>query len=985
MSDQKREKIILIDGHSILNRAFYGLPLLSDSEGLHTNAVLGFLNIMFHVLDEEKAQYLAVAFDLHAPTFRHKMYDAYKGTRHPMPEELREQVPVMKDVLQAMNVPLMSLEGFEADDLIGTVSLAMEQKGLDVRIISGDRDLLQLASDTTMVRIPKTKKEGREVENYYAGDVKEKYLVTPSEFVDVKALMGDASDNIPGIPGVGEKTATKIIAEFHSIQNAHDHLDEIKPNKARLSLQDNWEMAQLSYRLALIDRHAPFALPLEQARLGEDNSSLYTKEAMDLLKRLELRQMVRRFADHMQTGPSALPSRQAESGANPFEEQRADTDDTEPSGQISLPEESRYDEMGGFREQVHPSGEDCRAADEESKSSREADEGGENFRLIGEAAEAEAFLGRAVKEEKIGLYVLAEDSRLLGAAVAAGAETVLLLPVTRKQLAVLTSGNCLICGINLKEQLSFLDGGDSFPEEQQSRYFDCAVGAYLLNPLAGTYVYDGISSVYTGRLVETREELLGKKSLLSLAGLAEDDLALLMSGRAGEKRAAKKQDGPSDRESARQALTRFSCLNARTALAAMQPIRDSLEKEDMLRLFTDIEMPLMFTLYHMQQAGILVRGDELRRFGHSLSGRIDELEKAVWEQAGQQFNINSPKQLGTVLFEDMKLPGGKKTKTGYSTSADVLENLAQDVPIARLILEYRQLTKLKSTYADGLVQYIAEDGRIHGRFNQTVTATGRISSTDPNLQNIPVRTELGAQLRKVFVPKNGSIFVDADYSQIELRVLASASDDQNLIDAYNSAEDIHAITASKVFHVPLDEVTPQLRRNAKAVNFGIVYGISSFGLSQGLSITAAEAQSYINQYFETYPGIKSFLDGCIQSAKTRGYSVTMFGRRRPVPELKEKNFMRRKFGERVAMNAPIQGTAADIIKIAMVGVDRRLREEGLKSRLVLQVHDELLVETEISEKDQVETILREEMEGAAKLRVRLEIDMKSGESWFEAH
>ncbi len=984
MNDQKREKIILIDGHSILNRAFYGLPLLSDSEGLHTNAVLGFLNIMFRVLDEEKAQYLAVAFDLHAPTFRHKMYDAYKGTRSPMPEELREQVPVMKDVLRAMNVPLLSMEGFEADDLIGTVSLAMEQKGLDVRIISGDRDLLQLASDTTMVRIPKTKKEGREVENYYAEDVKAKYLVTPSEFVDVKALMGDASDNIPGIPGVGEKTATKIIAEFHSIQNAHDHLDEIRPNKARLSLQDHWEMAQLSYKLALIDRHVPFELPLEQARLGEDNGSLYTKEAMDLLKRLELRQMVRRFADHMQAGPSALPAMQAESSANPFEEQRAGTDDGELSGQKCMPEESRYDGMDGFHEQVYRSGENSLSGDEKAEDGA-ADKESEKFRLIERTEEADAFLERAVREEKIGLYVLAEDHRLLGAAVATGTETVFLLPVTRKQLAILTSGNCLICGINLKEQLSFLDGGDSFSKAQQSRYFDCAIGAYLLNPLAGTYVYDGISSVYTGKLVETREELLGKKSLQSLAGLAEDDPALLMSGRAGEKRSTKKQDGPADRESARQALMRFCCLNARTALTAMQPIRNSLEEEGMLRLFTDVEMPLMFTLYHMQQEGILVRGDELRRFGQSLSGRIDELEKAIWEQAGQQFNINSPKQLGTVLFEDMKLPGGKKTKTGYSTSADVLENLAQDVPIARLILEYRQLTKLKSTYADGLVQYIGEDGRIHGRFNQTVTATGRISSTDPNLQNIPVRTELGAQLRKVFVPKDGSIFVDADYSQIELRVLASASDDQNLIDAYNSAEDIHAITASKVFHVPLDEVTPQLRRNAKAVNFGIVYGISSFGLSQGLSITAAEAQSYINQYFETYPGIKAFLDGCIQSAKTMGYSVTMFGRRRPVPELKEKNFMRRKFGERVAMNAPIQGTAADIIKIAMVGVDRRLREEGLKSRLVLQVHDELLVETEISEKERVETILREEMEGAAKLRVRLEIDMKSGESWFEAH
>lgn len=916
MSEEKRDKIILIDGHSIMNRAFYGLPLLSNSEGLHTNAVLGFLNILFRVLDEEKPQYLAVAFDLSKPTFRHKMFKDYKGTRHPMPDELREQIPVIKELLSAMNVPLMMLEGYEADDLIGTVSLSMEEKGLDVRIISGDRDLLQLASDTTMIRIPKTRKTGNEVENYFAADVKDKYLVTPSEFVHVKALMGDASDNIPGVPGIGEKTATKIIAQFHSIEGAHDHLDQVTPNKARLSLQDNWEQAQFSYQLALIDRHAPFEISLDDAGLGQDNSSLYTEQALNLLKKLELRQMVRRFTEHMM--------------------------ENEVAGTSSL------------------------------------------YRLISDPASEDEFIRQVQGEDRIGLFVLAEEGKLLGAAVTARGGSALLMPVSKEQLVRLADGNEKICGIHLKEQLSYMDDGKSFPEEDQGRYFDCAIGAYLLNPLAGAYEYDGISSVYAGRIVQTREELLGKKSLREIAGLATDDLTLIMSGDSGGK-AARKQTGPEDKESAAAAILRFACLNSETAVLAQKPIEDKLKEEGMDSLFADVEMPMVFTLYHMQQEGILVRGDELKKFSETLAGRIGELEQKIYQEAGQKFNINSPRQLGTVLFEDMQIRGGKKTKTGYSTSADVLEKIAPFYPIVQDILEYRQLTKLKSTYADGLSSYIGEDGRIHGKFNQTVTATGRISSADPNLQNIPVRTELGAQLRKVFVPRDGWVFVDADYSQIELRVLASASDDQNLIDAYNSAEDIHAITASKVFHVPLDQVTPQLRRNAKAVNFGIVYGISSFGLSQGLSISAGEAQEYINQYFETYPGIKAFLDGCIESAKTRGYSVTMFGRKRPVPELKEKNFMRRKFGERVAMNAPIQGTAADIIKIAMVGTDRRLRREGLRSRLILQIHDELLVETAEEELEQVKKILREEMEGAASLKVRLEIDMKSGSSWYEAH
>ncbi len=968
----KNEKIVLIDGHSILNRAFYGLPLLSNSEGLHTNAVLGFLNILFRVLDEEKPDYLAVAFDLHAPTFRHKMFEAYKGTRHPMPDELREQVPVIKEVLTAMNVPLMSLEGYEADDIIGTVSLAMEEKGLDVRIISGDRDLLQLASDTTMVRIPKTKKNGREVEDYYAADVKARYLVTPSEFVHVKALMGDASDNIPGIPGVGEKTATKIIAQFHSIEEAHDHLDEVTPNKARQSLMDHWDDAQLSYKLALINRHAPFEVSLEEAKLGEDDRSLYTKEAVDLLKKLELRQMVKRFAEHMDEmqGPAEGQPELSPVAAMDM----TDADDNPFDGKASDMEEL-FAENGAapaspFEKAAGNAGADVQKAPV--------------FRRIEDETEAETYLEKAMSEEKIGLFVLEEDGAFFGAGIATKEETAFLLPVSREQLVRLADGPEKICAIGLKEQLPFLDDGKAFPEEVQAKYFDCAIGAYLLNPLQGEYVYDGISSAYVGELVKTREELLGKKSIREVVGLAADDLSLLMSGSSGSGRSGKK-GGPSDKAGAEAALTEYVCLNARTALLAQEPLMEKLKEEGMDHLFSGIEMPLVFTLYHMQQEGVLVRGDELKTFGEALSGRIGELEQQIWHIAGQRFNINSPKQLATVLFEDMKIPGGKKTKTGYSTSADVLEKLAPDYPIVDGVLEYRQLTKLKSTYADGLAQYISEDGRIHGKFNQTVTATGRISSTDPNLQNIPVRTELGAQLRKVFVPKDGSIFVDADYSQIELRVLASASDDQNLIDAYNSAEDIHAITASKVFHVPLQDVTPQLRRNAKAVNFGIVYGISSFGLSKGLSITAAEAQDYINQYFATYPGIKAFLDGCISSAKTLGYSVTMFGRRRPVPELKEKNFMRRKFGERVAMNAPIQGTAADIIKIAMVGVDRRLRKEGRKSRLILQIHDELLVETTADEEEEVRKILREEMEGAARLKVRLEIDMKSGMSWFEAH
>ena len=885
------EKIVLIDGHSILNRAFYGIPLLTNSEGLHTNAVYGFLNIMFKVLEEEQPQYLAVAFDVHAPTFRHERYAAYKGTRHAMPDELREQVPVMKDLLTAMQIPLMMLEGFEADDLIGTVSAQAEEKGLDVRIISGDRDLLQLASDTTMVRIPKTKKTGTEVEDYLAKDVKERYQVTPEEFIQVKALMGDSSDNIPGIPGVGEKTATKIIAQYHTIQNAHDHLDDIKPPRAQASLRDYWEDALLSEWLARIDRNAPFELDFDKARLKD----IYTSDALSFIKELELRTMIKRFASHMDGADGA--------GASPVSSDNAD---------------------GSSDEKL-------------------------DFRILTDAKERSEFCA-SINGQAIGLQLLpvSDAPAAAGAAVSQEKGTVFLPDVTKQELRDILNAAKHIRMIDAKEQLYYLDDGSAFDEE---KFFDCAIAAYLLNPLQGDYPYDAIAQAYVSWQLPSKEELVGKK-------------------------AEKSVDHPD---------VYMTCLQAMTARAAAAPLKERLRSDEMLDLFENIEMPLVFVLYNMQREGIAVRAQELKEYGEKLTGRIGELEQQIYEQAGKEFNINSPKQLGVVLFEDLKLPYGKKTKTGYSTAADVLEKLAEEHAIVSDILEYRQLTKLKSTYADGLSAFISEDGRIHGKFNQTITATGRISSTDPNLQNIPVRTELGRQLRKVFVPKDGAVFVDADYSQIELRVLAHVSGDENLIEAYNSAEDIHAITASQVFHVPLEDVTPQLRRNAKAVNFGIVYGISSFGLSQGLSITREEASQYIAQYFKTYPDIKQYLDNCVSDAKERGWSVTLFGRRRPIPELKESNYMRRSFGERVAMNAPIQGTAADIIKIAMIGVDRRLRAEGLKSRLILQVHDELLVEADRSETKKVMQILREEMEGAAKLRVRLEIDMHAGGNWFEAH
>ncbi|MCI8993659.1 MAG: DNA polymerase I [Eubacterium sp.] len=896
------EKIVLIDGHSILNRAFFGLPDLTNSAGQHTNAVYGFLNILFKILEEEKPEYLTVAFDVHAPTFRHNMYDAYKGTRKPMAQELREQVPLMKEVLSAMGVTIVEKAGYEADDILGTIAGISEKAGLEVSLVSGDRDLLQLASEHIKIRIPKTKRTGTEIEDYYASDVKEKYQVTPTQFIDVKALMGDSADNISGVPGIGEKTATNLIVSYQSIENAYAHVEEIKPNRAKEALREHYDMAQMSKVLATIKTDCELDYMLESAKLGE----LYTKEAYALFQKLEFKNLLSRF------------------------EIRQETPQIQKHFQwISSKEEARQ-AVRRFEEEF---------AGKDLGLEFFCDQG----RLCGAAAAFGDtdiyFLECAGDGKQMTLSFLEEEPQPDGDMD--GDELLdLLRPAVQK------AGR--ISSMDVKTAAKYIE------ELPQKKCFDTAVASYLLNPLKNEYNTEDIAASYTGMMLQTRQELLGKRTF-----------------------------GQAIQETKQEFLV-FACNQAYTSFAAAGALEKELKEQQMWELFLEVEMPLVFTLAGMEKEGIRAERPELEEYGKQLAFRIDELERSIYDKAGETFNINSPKQLGQILFDKLKMPNGKKTKTGYSTAADVLEKLAADHPIVAEILEYRQLAKLKSTYADGLSGCIREDGRIHSTFHQTITATGRISSTDPNLQNIPIRMELGRLIRKVFVPKDGYVFVDADYSQIELRVLAHMSGDEQLIQAYREAQDIHTLTASQVFHVPFEEVTPLMRRNAKAVNFGIVYGISSFGLSQDLSITRKEAEDYIEKYFESYPKIRTFLNGLVDFAKENGYARTMFHRRRPVPELTSGNFMQRSFGERVAMNSPIQGTAADIIKIAMNRVAQRLKKENLASKLLLQVHDELLVETKKEELEQVQQILKEEMECAAHLEVALEIDMHTGNSWYEA-
>lgn len=877
------KKLVLIDGHSILNRAFYGVPELTNSEGLHTNAVYGFLNILFKLLDEEKPDALAVAFDLSAPTFRHKMYDAYKGTRKGMPEELKEQVPVMKQVLQSMQVLIMEKEGYEADDILGTMAKRAEKEGYEVSLVSGDRDLLQIASEHIKIRIPKTKGNRTEIEDYYAADVMDKYQVTPLQFIELKALMGDASDNIPGVPKIGEKTATGLMVEYGSLDNIYEHVEEITKKSIKQSLIDNKDLAYLSLKLATICIDAEIPYRLEDASLQD----LFTREAYDWFVRLNFKNMMSRF-------------------------------------DVSARDERQYE-----------------------------------FIPVTDILEADSIF-MACKNTSAAIYPFECGHEMLALSICFSEEKSYIIFVRNfiTQSYLETKLQELLASYSADHRLIVFDVKKLYDYtvcDDTGRYFDSKLAAYLINPNHKEYQIEDVAHDYADIDCPEYKVVFNKQKPDEVADEDNED------------------------------FIRYMGLRAMALYQSYKPLSSKLEEYHMEELFKKIDMPLTYVLYDMEKQGILTDGDELARYSKELGAQIAEIEQKIYDQVGETFNINSPKQLGEILFDKMGIKGGKKTKTGYSTAADVLEKLATDHPVVADILEYRALTKLKSTYADGLVTYIDENSRIHTSFNQMITATGRLSSTEPNLQNIPMRTEMGRMIRKVFKAKEGCVLVDADYSQIELRILAHCSGDQGLIEAYKSGTDIHRSTASKVFHVPLDEVTPLQRRNAKAVNFGIVYGISAFGLSQDIHTSQKEAARYMEQYFETYPDVKKYLEQTVADAKENGYTTTLFDRRRPMPELANSNYMIRQFGERAAMNAPIQGTAADIIKIAMIEVYHGLKDAGLKSKLILQIHDELLIETYEDELDQVKEILSDKMQHAVSLRVPMEIDLNTGSTWYDAH
>lgn len=873
-------KLLLIDGNSIMNRAFYGIPDMTTNDGRHTNAIYGFLNIILKVIEEEQATHICVAFDLKKKTFRHEMYEAYKGTRKGMPEELHEQMPRIKEILQAMHIRIVEQEGFEADDLIGTLSKKGEREGFAVTILSGDRDLLQLATDTVLVRIPKTKHGKTEVEDYYAKNVVETYGVTPLIFIDMKGLMGDTSDNIPGVPGIGEKTAAKLLAEYGDLDGVYAAVDSMKASRMKQNLIENKDLAYLSKTLATIKLDCPIPFEFSEATYHDP----FNAEAYTLFEDLELKSFYKRFS-------------------------------VEKKEELTF-ETVLIDDIDGYN----------------------------------------ALLAKLQKAKEVSFAWITQDGEALGVAVCMDLEHVYLIRFMMFITEAMVADNLIalsrdyqvqLACMHVKKLLSFLD----FHEEDA--VFDAGLAAYLLQPNQSEYEYDTLAKVYLDVTLPSEKEMLGKEKLGYFSF----------------------EDEKVQKWMAYQAIVPYKIKSV---------LREKLKETGMESLYDEMELPCLYALYEMEKNGIRVDGEALHQYGKKLRTRIEELTAEIHAMAGEEFNINSPKKLGEILFEKLGLKNGKKTKTGYSTSAEVLEKLKNAHPIIPKILEYRQLTKLNSTYAEGLTGYIRADGRIHGKFHQTVTVTGRISSADPNLQNIPTRMPLGREIRKVFIPEEGSVFVDADYSQIELRVLAHMSGDAALIAAYQADEDIHAITASQVFDVPLDQVDSTLRRKAKAVNFGIVYGISSFGLGQDLDISRKEAEGYIEKYFATYGKVKEFLDRTVEDAKKNGYTVTMFGRRRPIPELASSNFMTRSFGERAAMNAPVQGTAADIIKIAMVRVNRRLKEEHLQSKLVLQIHDELIIETKKEELEIVQKILVEEMMHAADLTVPLLVDANVGDSWYDA-
>ncbi|MBE7034585.1 MAG: DNA polymerase I [Ruminococcaceae bacterium] len=868
-----KPKFLIIDANSIINRAFYGIRLLTTKDGTFTNAVYGFLNIFYKFKEEIKPDYIAAAFDLKAPTFRHKMFDGYKATRKPMPEELRPQLPLLKEVLSALSIPVLELEGFEADDIIGTVAQQCTEKDIACMILTGDKDDLQLATEDNKIYLVTTRMGNTETEVFDSHHVFEKYGVTPKEFIDVKAIMGDTSDNIPGVRGIGEKGALDLISRFKSLDNIYANIDSDQMTKAtRNKLMEHRETAFLSRTLATIDCNVPLSVDFDAAREQTGDiaalRSLYT--------RLEFKSFLKK-----------LPQ-----------------DETVQTEQADAPE--------------------CMLKELTAKE-----------------------LSAALSFETAYYLLDASGGQVY---VTEDGETILTAPLSGDCLPVWKSffENSRIKKIThgSKEHFLFFHHlGIAFCGAD----FDIAVAAYLAEPSRRDYDIPSLCFDLLG--VTLAEESTGEQLSFEAAPSSDtkqfaDQCALLV------------------------ALQ--SCLQNR------------LEQEGSLSLFHDIEMPLVEVLASLQEVGILVDKDKLSEFGALLKAQIAVLTEEIYALSGEAFNINSPKQLGVILFEKLGLKSSKKTKTGYSTNAAALEKLVGVHPIIEKILEYRQLTKLNSTYVDGLQDVIAPDGRIHSNFHQTVTVTGRISSSEPNLQNIPIRTELGREMRKMFVAPAGHVFLDADYSQIELRVLAHIAGDEVMTAAFTAGEDIHTSTAAKLFGTSPDAVTPQMRTAAKAVNFGLIYGKGEFSLAQDLGISMREAKAYIADYLGSFPKVQSYMKTVVEDAKKNGYVTTLFGRRRALPELSSSNFQLRSFGERAALNTPIQGTAADIIKLAMIRVYKRLQQEGLAARLLLQVHDELIVEAPIEELTIASAILREEMEGAVSLSVPLAVDMHSGNSWFDA-
>ena len=868
------KKLVAIDGNSIMNRAFYGIMhtrMLSTTDGIYTNAIYGFLSILFKLINDENPDYICVTFDLKAPTFRHKKYDGYKATRKGMPDELRMQMPLIKDVLRAMNIKILEIEGYEADDILGTLAKYGDENNMQVLLLTGDRDALQLVSNNVTVRIPTTKMGTTESTNYTPNVVKEKYGVEPIEFIQTKGLMGDTSDNIPGVPGVGEKTAFSLIKEYHNIDYIYDELEaghELEGIKGKLKekIIGNKDLAFLSRELGTIYKEVPIKIDLSELEKKEFNN----EELYNLFVKLQFKNFIEKLG---------LTETKTKS-TNHVENEKIEIKD------INKLDLTKKEYAFYFKN------------------------------------------GIAIYDGETAYYTQKPSVEFL---------------------QKFFENDCLKIGFEEKETYLFLKKNNIKPNNLM---FDIAIASYILNPSKDSYRLDDIILEELGIIFDTKSE----ESQMTIDGFNTLD----------------------DKE--------IDSKYAKYIFEAKKELEKKLNDKEQIKLFNEIEMPLVKVLAEMEYTGVLVDKNLLEEYGIDFAKKIDTLMKEIWEMAGEEFNINSPKQLGVILFEKLNLPVIKKTKSGYSTDADVLDRLKFRHPIIGKILEYRTISKLKTTYVDGMLPLISkEDGRIHANFKQTVTATGRISCTDPNLQNIPIRTELGKELRKIFVAPKNSVLIDADYSQIELRVLSHISGDEKMIDAFKHDKDIHATTASQVFDVPLEEVTKQMRSEAKAVNFGIVYGISDFGLASNIGTTRKNAKEYIEKYFKEYPNIKSYMDKSVEKCKEQGYVETLWGRRRYVPEIKSNNFNVRQFGERVAMNAPIQGTAADIIKIAMVHIQKALEENNLKSKLILQVHDELVIESPIEEQEKAQKLLVECMENVVKMSVPLKAEAQIGANWFEAH